>query len=80
MMGQKVANSKVTAIDDGSLMGYWGSCGYDDEGTPTQRNILIDKGILTGNLVDTLGSRRMGLAKTGQRGGGRAIALPRFPA
>ena len=64
-MGQKVANSKVTAIDDGSLMGYWGSCGYDDEGTPTQRNILIDKGILTGNLVDTLGSRRMGLAKTG---------------
>ncbi|MBE5781618.1 MAG: TldD/PmbA family protein, partial [Clostridiales bacterium] len=54
-MGQKVANSKVTAIDDGSLPGYWGSCGYDDEGTPTQKNVLIKDGVLTGNLVDLLG-------------------------
>ena len=45
-LGQKIANEKVTAIDDGTITGAWGSVNIDDEGTPTQRNVLIENGIL----------------------------------
>ena len=47
-LGQKIASEKVTALDDGTLPGAWGSIGYDDEGHPSQRNVLIEKGILKG--------------------------------
>lgn len=64
-LGQKIANEKVTAIDDGTIPGAWGSVNIDDEGHPTQRNVLIEKGILKSYLIDRLGSRRMGLPATG---------------
>jgi len=64
-LGQQIANPKVTAIDDGTIPGAWGSVNIDDEGTPTQRNVLIENGILKSYLIDRLGSRRMGLAMTG---------------
>ena len=64
-MGQKIANEKVTAIDDGTIAGAWGSVNIDDEGTPTQRNVLIENGILKSYMIDRLGSRRMGMAMTG---------------
>ena len=64
-LGQKVANEKVTAIDDGTIPGAWGSVNIDDEGNPTQRNVLIENGILKGYMVDRLGSRRLGMAMTG---------------
>ena len=64
-LGEKVAGDKVTAIDDGSLPGQWGSLNIDDEGTPTQRNVLIENGILKGYLIDKLNSRRMNMAPTG---------------
>ena len=64
-LGQQIANPKVTAIDDGTIPGAWGSVNIDDEGTPTQRNVLIENGILKGYLVDRLGSRRMGMPMTG---------------
>lgn len=64
-VGQQVASSCVTLIDDGSLPGQWGSIGMDDEGNPAQRNVLIENGILKGYLVDRYESRRMGLPATG---------------
>ena len=64
-LGQKIANEKVTAIDDGTIKNGWGSVNIDDEGTPTQRNVLIENGILKSYMVDRLGSRRMGMAMTG---------------
>ena len=64
-LGQKIANEKITAIDDGTIPGAWGSVNIDDEGNPTQRNVLIENGVLKGYMVDRLGSRRMGMAMTG---------------
>ena len=64
-LGQQIANVKVTAIDDGTIPGAWGSVNIDDEGTPTQRNVLIENGILKNYMIDRLGSRRMGMPMTG---------------
>ena len=64
-LGQQIANPKVTAIDDGTILNAWGSVNIDDEGTPTQRNVLIENGILKSYMVDRLGARRMGVAMTG---------------
>lgn len=64
-LGEQIANPKVTAIDDGTVPGAWGSVNIDDEGTPTQRNVLIENGILKSYLIDRLGSRRMGMPMTG---------------
>lgn len=64
-LGQKIANEKVTAIDDGTIPNAWGSVNIDDEGTPTQRNVLIENGVLKSYMIDRLGSRRMGLPMTG---------------
>ena len=64
-LGQKIANEKVTAIDDGTIPNAWGSVNIDDEGNPTQRNVLIENGVLKKYMVDRLGSRRMGMAMTG---------------
>ena len=64
-LGQQIANPKVTAIDDGTIPGAWGSVNIDDEGHPTQRNVLIENGILKNYMIDRLGSRRMGMPMTG---------------
>ena len=64
-LGQKIANEKVTAIDDGTIPGAWGSVNIDDEGNPTERNVLIENGVLKKYMVDRLGSRRMGMPMTG---------------
>ncbi len=64
-LGQKIANEKVTAIDDGTIPGAWGSVNIDDEGNPTRRNVLIENGVLKSYMIDRLGSRRMGMPMTG---------------
>ncbi len=64
-VGQKIASPLVTAIDDGSISGEWGSYNIDDEGTKSQRNVLIEKGILKGYMVDKLNARRMNMDITG---------------
>ncbi len=51
-LGQKIASDIVTAVDDGTLHNYWGSLNVDDEGHKTQRNVLIENGILKSYLVD----------------------------
>lgn len=64
-LGQQIANTKVTAIDDGTIPNAWGSVNIDDEGHPTQKNVLIENGILKNYMIDRLGSRRMNMPMTG---------------
>ncbi len=64
-LGQKIANEKVTAIDDGTIPNAWGSINIDDEGTPAQCNVLIENGILKSYMIDKFNGRRMGMASTG---------------
>lgn len=64
-LGQQIANPKVTAIDDGTIPNGWGSVNIDDEGTPAQKKILIDRGILKTYMIDKLNGRRMGMESTG---------------
>ena len=64
-MGQMIASPLVSAVDDGTLPNEWGSLTIDDEGHKTQRNLLIENGILKGYLVDKLNGRRMGIKSTG---------------
>ena len=64
-LGQKIANEKVTAIDDGTIPNAWGSINIDDEGTPSQRNVLIEKGVLKSYMIDKFNGRRMGMDSTG---------------
>ena len=74
-IGLKVASEKVTLIDDGSIPGMYGSEGIDDEGYPTRRNLLIEKGILKGYLCDRKGARILGTKPTGRgRRGGYSFA------
>ena len=65
MLGKKVASDVVTLVDDGSIAGEWGSLHVDDEGTPTQKNVLIENGILKSYMVDKLDGLRAGLKPTG---------------
>ncbi|MBQ8511861.1 MAG: TldD/PmbA family protein [Clostridia bacterium] len=64
-LGQKIANEKVTAIDDGTIPNGWGSINIDDEGTPSQRKILIENGVLKSYMIDKLNGRRMGMPENG---------------
>ena len=64
-VGEKVASDLVTYIDDGTMPNAWGSLNVDDEGEPTRKNVLIEKGRLKGFLVDRLNGRRMDAAPTG---------------
>ncbi len=64
-LGEKIANEKVTAIDDGTIPGAWGSINIDDEGTPAQRKVLIEKGVLKMYMIDKFNGRRMGMESTG---------------
>jgi TldD protein len=64
-IGQRVAAPGVTVVDDGSIAGRRGSLSIDDEGTPTQENVLIEDGILKGYIQDRLNARLMGVAPTG---------------
>ena len=64
-IGERVAARGVTVVDDGSIGQRRGSLTIDDEGTPTQSNILIEDGILKGYIQDRLNARLMGVAPTG---------------
>ena len=65
LMGERVAARGITVVDDGTLDGRRGSVSIDDEGTPGQRTVLIEDGILKGYLQDRLNGRLMGMAPTG---------------
>jgi TldD protein len=64
-IGQKVASDLCTVIDDGTIANRRGSLNVDDEGTPTSRTVLIEKGILRGYLQDRMNARLMKMEPTG---------------
>ena len=64
-IGERVAAPGVTVFDDGTILGRRGSLTVDDEGTPTERTILIEDGILVGYMHDRMSARLMGLTPTG---------------
>jgi TldD protein len=80
LIGQQVASSKVTVVDNGTMPNRRGSLNVDDEGTPTQENVLIENGILKGYLTDKLSARLMGTKSTGsgRRESYQAITMPRM--
>jgi TldD protein len=80
LIGQPVASELCTIVDDGTLPFRRGSMNVDDEGTPTSRTILIEKGILRGYITDRLNARLMGIPLTGngRREDFRSIVLPRM--
>ncbi|WP_264572338.1 MULTISPECIES: metalloprotease TldD [unclassified Sphingobium] len=64
-IGERVAAPGVTVVDNGAMDARRGSLSIDDEGTPTQENVLIEDGILRGYMQDRLNARLMGVAPTG---------------
>jgi TldD protein len=75
-MGQKVASELCTVIDDGTMTSRRGSLNVDDEGHPTQRNVLIENGVLCGYLQDKLSST---LLRTESTGSGRRESYAHIP-
>ena len=65
LMGEQVAAKGVTIVDDGTIDGRRGSLTIDDEGTPTERTVLIEDGVLKGYMQDRMNARLMGLDPTG---------------
>jgi TldD protein len=80
LIGQKVASSKVTVVDNGTIEGRRGSLNVDDEGSPTQETVLIEGGILRGYMTDKLSARLTGAANTGsgRRESYQCIPMPRM--
>jgi TldD protein len=64
-IGQRVASDLVTVVDDGTLPNRRGSLNVDDEGTPTGRTVLIERGVLQGYMQDRLNARLLGMPLTG---------------
>ncbi len=65
LLGKRIASPGVTVVDDGTMADRRGSLTVDDEGTPTNRTVLIEDGILVGFLQDRLNARLMGMPATG---------------
>jgi TldD protein len=64
-VGELVASPLVTLVDDGTMAGEWGAIGIDDEGHPSQHNVLIQDGVLTDYMWDHLRARKEGHAHSG---------------
>jgi TldD protein len=64
-VGELVASPLVTLVDDGTLGDNWGSAAIDDEGRPSQRNVLIENGVLTDYMWDFLRARKEGRSSSG---------------
>ena len=79
-IGEKVANEKCTIVDNGTIENRRGSLTIDDEGTPTQETVLIEKGILKRYMLDKLNGRLMGMPSTGnaRRESYAHIPMPRM--
>ena len=80
MIGKRVAAKGVTVLDDGTISDRRGSLNVDDEGCPSQRNVLIEDGILKGYIQDAMNARLMGVKPTGngRRESYAHIPMPRM--
>jgi TldD protein len=79
-VGQKVAATCFTMVDDGTLPNYRGTINFDDEGTPAQRNVLIENGVLNGYMTDILSAKQLDMTRTGngRRESFRHLPIPRM--
>ena len=77
-IGETLASPLVTGVDDATIPNGWGSYGYDDEGSPSQRTVLFDQGVLQGLLYDRLRAEKDGVASTGN-GRRESYAYPPVP-
>ena len=79
-LGERVASSLCTIVDNGTLPGRRGSLNMDDEGVPTQNNVLIENGILKSYMMDKRNARLMGVKSTGngRRESYSSLPLPRM--
>jgi len=64
-LGTKIASDRITLIDDGTLPGLFGSQPFDDEGVPSRRTSVIEKGVLNNYLLNTYTARKLGMKTTG---------------
>jgi PmbA protein len=64
-LGERVAAESVTVVDDGTIPGLFGTSPFDDEGVPTRRTVVIDRGVLRSYLLNTYTARKLGLRTTG---------------
>ncbi len=80
LIGRPVASAKCTVVDNGAMPARRGSINVDDEGSPTQNTVLIEKGVLKGYLSDKLSARLMNIADTGngRRESYEHIPMPRM--
>ena len=71
-LGQKIAASGVTVIDDGTMVGGFGTSPFDGEGIPTRRTVVIDQGVLSSYLLNTYTAKKLKLQTTGNASRGLA--------
>lgn len=71
-LGQKIASEKVNVIDDGTMVGGFGTSPFDGEGAPTRRTVVIENGVLKSYLLNTYTAKKLGLQTTGNASRGLA--------
>jgi PmbA protein len=64
-LGEKIASESVTIVDDATLPGLFGTTPFDDEGVPSQRTLIVEKGVLRNYLLNTYTARKLGMKTTG---------------
>ena len=64
-LGEKVASENLTVVDDGTIPGLFGASPFDDEGVPSRRTVVIDRGVLRSYLLNTYAARKLGMKTTG---------------
>lgn len=71
-LGEQVADARVTIVDDGTMVGGFGSSPFDGEGIPTRRTVVVDKGVLKSYLLNTYMARKLNMQSTGNASRGLA--------
>jgi PmbA protein len=71
-LGEKIASEKLTVVDDGTIPALFGTTPFDDEGVPSRRTVVIEKGVLRSYLLNTYAARKLGLKTTGNASRGLA--------
>jgi PmbA protein len=64
-LGEKVASESVSVVDDGTIPGLFGASPFDDEGVPSRRTVVIERGVLKSYLLNTYAARKLGMKTTG---------------
>jgi PmbA protein len=64
-LGERVASDSLTVVDDGTIPGLFGTSPFDDEGVPSRRTVVIERGVLKSYLLNTYAARKLGMKTTG---------------